>query len=44
MPNDSEANTAIEKINQTEHVGKVLNVTEARPKAKGLGRTLGGIE
>ncbi len=44
MPNEVEANTAIEKINQTEHVGKVLNVTEARPKAKGLGRTLGGIE
>ncbi len=44
MPNEVEANTAIEKINQTEHVGKVLNVTEARPKAKGSGRTLGGIE
>lgn len=35
MPNDAEANQAIEKINQTEHVGKVLNVTEARPKAEG---------
>ncbi|MEI7978723.1 MAG: RNA-binding protein [Bacteroidota bacterium] len=37
MTNDSEAIEAIEKINQTEHVGKVLNVTEARPKAEGSG-------
>lgn len=37
MPNEAEANTAIEKINKTEHVGKVLNVTEARPKAEGSG-------
>ena len=39
-----EANSATEKINQTEHLGKVLNVTEACPKAKDLGRTLGEIK
>ena len=43
MPNDAEANSAIEKINQTEHVGKVLNVTEARPKAEGTGGNRGGF-
>lgn len=45
MPNDTEANIAIEKINQTEHVGKILNVTEARPMTKVLKNgKLGGIE
>lgn len=43
MPNDTEANTAIEKINQTEHVGKVLNVTEARPKTEGSSGSRGGF-
>ncbi len=43
MPNDAEANQAIEKLHQSEHVNKVLNVTEARPKAEGAGnRGFGG--
>ena len=43
MPNDAEAKTAIEKINQTEHMGKILNVTEARPKAEGFGGNRGSF-
>jgi|DEB19_MinimDraft_2_1074335.scaffolds.fasta_scaffold15503_3 RNA recognition motif-containing protein len=43
MPNDAEAITAIEKTNQTEHSGKVLTVTEARPKAEGSGENRGGF-
>jgi hypothetical protein len=41
MPNDAEANQAIEKLHQSEHVGKVLNVTEARPKTEGAGGSRG---
>lgn len=41
MPNDAEANQAIEKLHQSEHVGKVLNVTEARPKTEGAGGNRG---
>jgi RNA recognition motif-containing protein len=32
MANDGEANNAIEGLNQTEHDGKVINVSEARPR------------
>ncbi|MGL4346727.1 MAG: RNA recognition motif domain-containing protein [Chitinophagaceae bacterium] len=32
MPSDEEANTAINKLNQSEHQGKTLSVSEARPK------------
>jgi RNA recognition motif-containing protein len=41
MTNDAEANQAIEKLHQSEHVGKVLNVTEARPKTEGAGGSRG---
>ncbi|MGC3978472.1 MAG: RNA-binding protein [Paludibacteraceae bacterium] len=34
MPNDSEANTAIAELNETEFEGKVLNVSVARPKTE----------
>ena len=34
MPNDDEANKAIEEINGTEFEGKVLNVSVARPKTE----------
>ena len=34
MLHDLEANTAIEKLNQTSHLGKVLNVSVSRPKAE----------
>lgn len=41
MPNEAEANQAIEKLHQSEHVNKVLNVTEARPKEEGAGGNRG---
>ena len=44
MPNEAEAITAIEKTNQTEHSGKVITVTEARPKAEESGGNRGGFE
>jgi RNA recognition motif-containing protein len=35
MPNDAEANHAIESLNQTDHVGKTINVSVAKPKTEG---------
>lgn len=32
MPNDDEANTAIEELNRSQIVGREVNVNEARPK------------
>ena len=34
MPNEEEAQNAIEKLNQTEFEGKVINVNVARPRAE----------
>ena len=41
MPNESEANEAIEKLNQTEHMTKVLSVSEARPKPERSNNSFG---
>ncbi len=43
MSNDSEAQNAIEKLHQSEHVGKVINVTEARPRTENTGGGRGGF-
>lgn len=32
MPSEEEANEAINKLNQSEHQGKTLSVSEARPR------------
>jgi RNA recognition motif-containing protein len=32
MPNDEEANNAISSLNQTDHMGKTINVNEAKPR------------
>lgn len=37
MPNNDEANAAVEAINGTEVDGRTLNVNEARPRASGGG-------
>jgi len=47
MPNEGEARTAIDSLNQTEIAGRAVNVNEARPKADrprggGGGRGFGG--
>ncbi len=48
MPDDAEAQNAIEKLNQTEFEGKVINVSVARPRAEkpsyggGYGNNRGG--
>ncbi len=48
MPDDTEAENAIEKLNQTEFEGKVINVSVARPRAEkpafggGYGNNRGG--
>jgi RNA recognition motif-containing protein len=34
MPNDTEAQTAIDKLNETEFEGKTINVNVARPKTE----------
>ena len=41
MPNESEAHEAIEKLNQTEHMTKVLSVSEARPKPERSNNSFG---
>ena len=42
MPNDDEAQAAINAINGTEVDGRTLNVNEARPKTGGGGGPRGG--
>ena len=37
MPNDNEADAAIAALNGTSHMGRTLNVNEARPKEGGGG-------
>ncbi len=34
MPNDTDAQTAIDKLNETEFEGKIINVNVARPKTE----------
>jgi RNA recognition motif-containing protein len=43
MNNDEEANSAIEQLNKTEHVGKVLNVSVAKPREEGAGGNRGNF-
>lgn len=35
MPDDTQAKSAIEQLNDAEWDGKILKITEARPKAEG---------
>lgn len=47
MPNDDEANQAIEELNQKEFKQKVLNISEAKPredKPRGFGGRGGGYQ
>ncbi len=47
MPNDDEANQAIEELNQKEFKQKVLNISEAKPredKPRGFGGGGGGYQ
>lgn len=37
MPNDDEAKAAMEALNETEFMGRTLNVNEARPRGEGRG-------
>jgi RNA recognition motif-containing protein len=39
MSNDEEAAKAIEELNQTDHMGKTINVSEAKPKEDRPART-----
>lgn len=42
MPNDNEAEAAIAALNGSTHLGRTLNVNEARPKGEGGGPPRGG--
>ena len=42
MPNNSEAQAAIEGLKGKELKGRALNINEARPKTEGQGRKTGG--
>jgi RNA recognition motif-containing protein len=42
MPNDAEAQTAIDKLNETEFEGKTIVVNVARPKTERSDRSGGG--
>ena len=42
MSNDSEADAAIAALNGANHLGRTLNVNEARPKGEGGGGARGG--
>ncbi len=42
MGSDSEAQTAIQKLNGTEHLGRAMNVSEAKPMAPRENRGGGG--
>jgi len=42
MSNDSEADAAINSLNGASHLGRTLNVNEARPKGEGGGGPRGG--
>lgn len=42
MPNEDEANKAIEELNQSEFKQKVLNVSEAKPREPRAPRNNGG--
>jgi RNA recognition motif-containing protein len=42
MSNDSEADAAINSLNGASHLGRTLNVNEARPKGEGGGAPRGG--
>jgi RNA recognition motif-containing protein len=42
MSNDSEADAAIAALNGANHLGRTLNVNEARPKGEGGGPPRGG--
>jgi RNA recognition motif-containing protein len=42
MPNDNEADAAIAALNGSSHMGRTLNVNEARPKEGGGGFGGGG--
>jgi RNA recognition motif-containing protein len=43
MPNDNEAEAAINALNGSNHLGRTLNVNEARPKSEGGPRGGGGF-